>query len=330
MGVSLTLAAPSAFAADPSPTELREARELFAKAEKDEKAGDWSAALEKLRRIAQIKVTPGVRFHLALAEEKTGQLVAALADYAIAEKQATDEKNRDVLAALREPIAALQARVPRLIVKAPPDVRGLEISVDGKLLAPGLYAAEMPVDPGAHVVEAKASGRRAFTRTVTAQERDVATVDVVLEEEPRAGTAPGPAPVDTRPSTTPTTTPGTPPASVPRDKAALGESKTGAIVATVAAVAFVGAGVGAYLVADGKQSDGRAQCQALTTQTACDDLRGPVRTWDTIALAAWVGGAALATVAIVLWAKPTSSGGGASTSGRVFVGAGAAGLAGTF
>jgi hypothetical protein len=324
----VALTAPGAFAADPTPAELREARDLFGKAEKDEKAGDWSAALEKLRRVAQIKVTPGVRFHLALAEEKTGLLVTALADYAMAEKQATDEKNRDVLAALREPIAALQARVPRLVVKAPPDVKGLEVSVDGKILAPGLYAAEMPVDPKSHTVEAKAPGKKPFTQTVASQERDTKTVDVVLEDESKVVPAPVP-PVPTAggaqtPPTTPPVTPSPPPGTTPK-----GESKTGAVLATVGAVALIGVGVGAYVIADGKQSDGRAQCLTLPTQSACDDLRSPVRTWDTVALAAWVGGAALATVAIVLWATP-GAGGSARASGRVYVGPGAAGLAGSF
>jgi len=335
VGIALALAAPGAFAADPTPAELREARDLFAKAEKDEKAGDWTGALDKLRRVAQIKVTPGVRFHLALAEEKNGLLVTALADYALADKQANDEKNRDVLAAVREPLSALQARVPRLVVKAPPDVKGLEVTLDGKVLAPGLYAAEMPVDPKSHTVEAKAPGRKTFTRTVTSLERDVITVDIVFEEEPKP--VPVPVPV---PAPGPTTTPPPPvtPPPPPPHEARTGDSKTGAIVATVGAVALIGAGVGAYFIADGKQSDGRTACQQQVTQAACDDLRSPVRTWDTIALAAWVGGAALTTVAIVLWAQPsrssTSSNSGPSTqnasSGRLFVGPGTAGLAGSF
>ena len=330
---SLLLVAPSAFAADPTPAELKEARELFARAEKEERAGDWASALEHLRRVAQIKVTPGIRFHLGLAEEKTGLLVTALADYALAEKQATDEKNREVLAALREPIAALQARVPRLVVKVPPDVKGLEVALDGKTLAPGLYAAEMPVDPKAHTVEARAPGKKTFARTINAQERDTVTVDVVLEDEAKPGVvapppSPSVAPVTKPPPVTPPPPSKPPPSTAGASEGRPSESKAGAILATIGAVALIGGGVGAYFLADGEQSDARDKCK---TQTSCEDLRGPVRTWDAVALGAWVGGAALTTVAIILWAKPSANASAStSTSGRLFVGPGTAGLAGSF
>jgi hypothetical protein len=324
---SLALLAPAAAAAEPTQAELKEARELFARAEKEERAGDWAAALEHLRRVAQIKVTPGIRFHLGLAEEKTGLLVTALADYALAEKQATDEKNREVLAALREPIAALQARVPRLVVKVPPDVKGIEVALDGKTLAPGLYAAEMPVDPKAHTVEARAPGKKTFARTINAQERDTVTVEVVLEDEAKPGVVAPPPPVTKPPPVSPppeVVKP--PPAAKPAHTEGPSDSKAGAVLATIGAVALIGGGVGAYFMADSEASDARDKCK---TMTSCEDLRGPVRTWDAVALGAWVGGAALTTVAIILWVKPSASA-SASTTGRLYVGPGTAGLAGSF
>ena len=72
--------------ADPTPGELAAARELFARAEKDEDAGRWAEALDKVRRASSVKMTAGLRFHIALCEEKLGQLVAALADYTAAEE----------------------------------------------------------------------------------------------------------------------------------------------------------------------------------------------------------------------------------------------------
>ncbi len=326
--VAMLVATRGALAAEPTGAELREARELFSKAQSDEKAGDWPAALEKLKRVTQIKVTPGVRFHVAVCEEKTGQLVAALADYALAERQAAEEKNREVLSALKEPIAALQERVPRLLVKAPTDVKGLEVALDGKALAPGLFSAEMPVDAKAHTVEAHAPGRKAFSQTVTAREREITPVEIVLEPEGKA--TPAPVPIATsKPSATPLATPAasttTKPTPTPPPA---GGGKTLAIVATAGAVVLVGAGVGAFLVADGAQSDFRAQCPTRAPG-ACEDLKTPVHTWDTLALGAWIGGAALTTVAIIAWAKPSAKG-TSGTSGRFFVAPAAAGLAGTF
>jgi hypothetical protein len=59
----------AATAADgPTEAQLSAARALFIAAEKDEDAERWSDALEKLQRVAQVKLTSGVRYHTALCE----------------------------------------------------------------------------------------------------------------------------------------------------------------------------------------------------------------------------------------------------------------------
>ncbi len=318
--VAVVLAAPHA-AAEPSQTELKEARDLFAQAERDERAGDFASALDKLRRVAQIKVTPGIRFHIALSEEKTGQLVLALQDYAQAEKQATDEKNREVLAALKEPMERLRARIPRVIVRVPPDIRGVELLVDGKALAAGYFGAEVPVESKSHTIEARAPGRRTFHTSIVTPEREITTVDVVLEEE--AKPAPFPPPPAPQPSAN-----GRPPAVSPQRESSAPEAsssggKTGTILATAGSLALAGVGVAAFFVADGQQGDASRQCKI---QVDCEALRGPVRTWDAVALGSWIGAGALGTIAVVLWLTPDAS----KRSARVIVGPGSAGIAGGF
>jgi hypothetical protein len=277
----------------PSPAELRQARELFAHAERDERAGDWTAALGKLRHIETLKATAGIRFHIALCEENVGLLAAALEDYAIAEKRATDEKNREVLAALKEPMAELRARVPRLVVRVPPDVKGVAVTVDGKPLSPGYFGAELPADPRAHGVEATAPGKKPFSARVVSPEREATVVDVVLDDEvpPTPTAAPRPAP--------PPETPAPRPPSPARRG---GSGRTAAIATTAGAIVMAGAGIGAFVAAGAKQSDGQGACATRTA--GCDDLRGPVRTWDALALGAWIAAGALGTVAVVLWALP--------------------------
>src|SRR5580658_4739305 len=94
------LAAPlTSLAAEPSKTDLAVARELFSRAERDEDRGLWADAVEKLRRAGSVKMTPGIRFHIALCEEKQGQLAEALGDYVTAEAAARTEGNKDVLEA---------------------------------------------------------------------------------------------------------------------------------------------------------------------------------------------------------------------------------------
>jgi hypothetical protein len=307
--------------AQPSAAELQQARELFAQAEKDERAGDWNAALEKLRRVAQVKVTPGIRFHTALCEERLDQLVPALEDYARAEAQASTEHNAEVLAALKEPLASLRARIPRLIVRVPPDVKGTAVTLDGKPLASGYWGAEFPVERGIHAIAASATGRRAFSKNVPTPEREIIVVDVVLDDSSRTAPPP-PPPLPTVGGHQPSLPP------PPRHETPSGGSKTGAILATAGAVALAGLGVGAFLLADGAQSDGKDECaKRVGASDACDNLRGPVRRWDTLALGSWVAAGALGTIAVVLWLAPN---GQRTMSGKVYIRPGTAGLAGTF
>jgi hypothetical protein len=260
--------------------DLAAAREAFAKAEKDEDAGRWDVALQEVRRAASVKMTPGLRFHTALCEEKLGQLVAALADYAAAEAQAREDGNREVLAAVAEPLADLRGRVPTLRILMPPGVKDASVTLDGTPLPGGSSATPIRIDPGKHTVEGMAPGRKPFTQGVTLAERDAATVAVTL---PELSPAPPPATV-------------LPPAAPPAPRV----SHAGAIVASAGTVVLTGAGVASFFVAGGKQSTAETACRELVS---CNNLKGPVRTFDWLALGAWSGAAIAGTVAVVLWVR---------------------------
>ncbi|HLK40962.1 MAG TPA: hypothetical protein VKU41_29630, partial [Polyangiaceae bacterium] len=102
-GIAAASARP-AVAAGPDP-RLVEARALFVEAEHDEDAGRWQDALDKVRRVGEVKRTAGVRFHEALCEEHLGRLTRALTDYTAAEDQARSENAQDVLRPVGKRIA---------------------------------------------------------------------------------------------------------------------------------------------------------------------------------------------------------------------------------
>jgi len=278
--------ATSSVRADPTPTEIQAARELFAKAEKDEDAGQWSEALDKLRRAASVKVTPGIRFHIALCEEKLNQLVAALADYVAADQDAHEQNNKDVIEAVADPLRTLRIRVPTLTITVP-QANGAHVELDGKEIAQGLYGAAMPVEPGMHRVQARASGKRPFTTQVQLSEREAETTTVKWLDiaQPNEGGAT----LDARE---------TPPASDQPHAI-----KWAAIVTTTLAVATLGFGIGAYVAAGGAQQTLFQQCSAMPD---CSGLRTTVRAWDAVALASWIASAGLTTLAVVLWLKPST------------------------
>ncbi len=313
---------PSARAAGPSQAQVQAARELFQEAERDEDAKRWTEALEKLRRVAAVKLTAGVRYHIALCEENLGQLVAALADYTLAENQARAENAPDVLRLVGEKLKGLKGRVPRLTVVVPGDVTDAEVRLDGEPILQAMWGVQIPMDPGEHKLEARAPGRVPMARTITMQERDSTLVEIKLPEATKSPTTP-PA------TTSGTTAPPTPTAAddTTSKPPAVG-GRTGAIVATLGAAVLGGGGVVAYFVAGSRHDDNATTCAAR--KISCDDLKNEVRIWDTAALGAWIGAAALTAVAIVLWTSPSTSASKTPTRGELYVGPSAFGLKGSF
>jgi len=291
--------------ADPTPGELQAARDLFSKAEKDEAAGRWSDALDELHRAISVKATPGLRFHVALCEEKLGKLVAALADYTAADQMARDQNNKEVADAVAEPLKTLRIRVPTLTIEVPA-APGAKVELDGTVVPAGLYGVAMPVEPGTHHVDAHATGKRPFKTDVTLQEREAETATVQWRDLPKLVEPLAPGPEE------------------PPTETAHHGSKAGAIVATVGAAALLGFGIGAFVAADGAKSNLDTMCPQ---QPTCDDLRTPVRTWDALALAGFIAAAGTATLAIVLWATPS---GGKPASARLELRPGGAVFSGSF
>jgi hypothetical protein len=324
--LALTLAAAPAFA-DPTPTELQAARDLFGKAVTDEDGGRWKEALDKLKRAGSVKMTPGIRFHIALCEEKTNQLVAALADYTAAESAARAESNREVLDLVSEPLKSLRARVPTLTINVTDP--NAEVAVDGKPLPAGLLGIALPVEPNqAHTIDAKATGKLPFTTQVTLKERETKALDVKLVDAPK--TDPGKDPdalTNGNANNPPNGTNGTPPRKPPPkdtppppapDEGS--RSYAAPIAVTALAVGTLAFGFVSFFVAGGKQDDLRAACPTLTP-AACDEYRPGVRTWDAFALGGFVAAGALAIVSVVLWAQP-----GPAPAAKVALGASLGGL----
>ncbi len=307
LAVGLVLAwSGAAFAGAPTDAELTTARAVFAQAVVDEQAGRWVDALVKIRRAAAVKMTPGLRFHIALCEEKSGHLVAALDDYTAAQTAARAESNREVLDLVTEPITSLQARMPTVTINVPArfssgDVRA-EVLLDGVTLAPASVGTPVRVDVGSHTIQARAPGETPYAMTLTVVERQAATVDIqflpLAFPEP-AGTAPV-APTAPVPPVTEKPIAAAP-APVATEEGPPRPSRALAITATVGAVVLVAGGVAAYALAGSDRSTSQAACNPY--RPGCGDATA-VRAWDAVALGAWIAGAGSAVAAVVLWARP--------------------------
>jgi hypothetical protein len=155
------------------------------------------------------------------------------------------------------------------------------------------------------------------------------TVTITLEREP--------APATTRTAPPTASTPTLPPPAVVKPAQPVPPAttrapqrpgdvpRTAAIVATVSAGALTGLGLAAFLVAGHAHDEAVATCAARTT--SCDDLRGPIHTWDALALGAWIGAAAATTVAVILWVGGSREG---KARGSAWIGPARAAFAASF
>src|ERR1700730_6730668 len=114
------LAAPTVSFAQATPEELAAARQLFNEGKELEKQKSYEGALEKFKKVAAVKTTPQVRFHIALCEENLGHLVSAMKGFDLAAEDAKQAGAAAVEVATNAPARAdaLRARIPKLRLDA--------------------------------------------------------------------------------------------------------------------------------------------------------------------------------------------------------------------
>lgn len=278
--------------ADPSKDEVNYAKELYVRGEQEEDARSWASALDKFKRVGGIKMTAAVRYHIAFCEENLGRLQEALIGYDEAEQMLGAADNGDaVRKAVVDARTALLRRAPTIMFTGVDTLpSSAHVLIDGKQIPAARWAMPQLVSAGSHVVEANAEGQVAFHETVNAAPQREIRVAIKLETSKQA----------------PTIATSTPTEEAPPKRGGRGL----AIGATIGSVVLLGAGVGAFFVAGSKASDAETECK---TQPSCDPQRGSIRTFDTLALGGFIGGAALGVVAVLLWAKPTTTSNSAQT-----------------
>jgi hypothetical protein len=142
--------------AAPTEAEVAQARERFSAARKLEDAGRWADALSLLQRVAEVKMTPQVRFHVALCLENVGLWTQALDGYAQAAGEAGAAA--DVLKEANEHLHKLEAAIPTVSLSVEGAAAGDELLLDRRRLP--LDEGPLPIraDPGPHTAEVRRGG----------------------------------------------------------------------------------------------------------------------------------------------------------------------------
>lgn len=231
-------------AAAQSAEDLATGRKLFAEALADEDKKHFAAALEKYKRVQTIKDTVAVRFRIGAAYEGLGQLARAVDAYTAAVRLGTSNaSDADIVRGAQERIGILEPKVAHLSLHLP---RGsftdAEVSVDDEAVSTEALA-DVRVDPGTHVVAAKATGAQPFRAQITLSEGGRAELPIVFES--------------TRP-------PDPPPPPPPPPSSAL---TTIGIVTTIGGVVLVAGGVVALVVRSNAITDLKDSCRSTGSGT---------------------------------------------------------------
>lgn len=155
----------SAIAA-PTPADKATAQTLFDDGMKLIAKKQYEPACKKLEESDRLDPGMGTKYRLAECYEYLGRTASAwvlfreVADEAKASAQADREKRA------RDRANKLDAKLSRLTINVASPTKGLEVKRDGTAIGEGQFGAAVAVDPGSHVIEANAPGKKPFQKTL--------------------------------------------------------------------------------------------------------------------------------------------------------------------
>jgi serine/threonine-protein kinase len=306
--------------AEASLADKAAAQSLFDEGRKLMSAGKFAEACPKLAESQKLDPGVGTQFNLADCYEKIGQTASAWAGFLEAASAAKSMGQADREKVARDRAAALAPRLSKLTITSTEaaTLAGLEIKRDGAPVGRALWGTAIAVDPGSHVIEATAPGKKGW-QTTAKIEGDKASVVVSippLEDAPvQAQTAPKPEGERT---------------SVELTSDGSGRRTLGIVVAGVGVVGL-GIATGFALAARANNEDSFAHCDAVAKNTCLPeglDLRNDARTQGNVAtISTTVGLVALAAGAVLYFTAPSREKAavvvptaGPGTAGLAFVG----------
>ena len=179
----------------PNPTVL----DLYAQAWTARNEGRWDEACTKFRAAMAIDATPTIVINVGDCEARAGKLAAALTEYERARvlnrTTADPARKAAIEAEIENRVVGLKPRIPRVRITAGPYVPGLVVTLDGKEVPIAALGVDLVVDPGKHVVTARAAGHRLERREVEVKEGGTLPVAITLmREQPRTPEELGEAP----------------------------------------------------------------------------------------------------------------------------------------
>jgi hypothetical protein len=269
------------------------AQALFDEGKRLIAAHDFADACPKFEESQKLDPGLGTLFHVADCEEHLGKTATAWAGFleVASEAKAQGESARETVA--RDRAAALEPKLARLTIDAGASSRapGFTLLRDDNPVGAAQWMTAVPVDPGAHVIVARAPSKGTWTLTVNLVAGAKREVTVpLLADSPSADAASASAV-----STTTTTA-----AEADRGSSGTGQRATGVVLG---ALGLAGLGVGGAFAVDSllRHNDAQSHCTAAGCDAAGVSFRNEARTAGDVATISFVGGGALLLAGILTY-----------------------------
>lgn len=303
--------APRAAAAQASPDDAAQAQALFDEAFALMNKGKYADACPKLEASQRLDPGMGTQFRLAECYERMWRLARAWALFLEVAEAAKRENRLDREKQARQRADAIRPRVPSMTIVVPPAVAsltGFDVTQDGTRVPQADWGRGVPVDPGEHVIEATAPGKKTWRQKVAVAEGGVAEVTIpalAVEEPGSAGSSTPPGGATSKPLRPEVPVPG------PDEPKAGSGQRTAATIATVVGAGGLIAGGALGLLAKMSWDDTLTHCKGGDPARCSPEavgLQADASRWATLSTVGFaVGGVGLVTAGILWLTAPSSS-----------------------
>lgn len=292
-----------AHAQAPTDQDKAAATALFDQAKALLAGGNVREACGKLEESRRLAPLPGTVLNLAACHEREGLTASAVAEFREARAMAERDGRADRVAFADEHLRAIEPHLSLLVIVVPTtaDLPELVVARDGVQLGRPAWGTPIPVDPGTHVVEASAPGKKAERIEITVKadgDRQTATLVPLEDVTPAAPTPPPPPPPAA-------IAPAPPPApravEVPAPRQGLSTRRVWALVVSGAGLAAAGVGAGFGVDAISKHGAPGATCNANPCSQTSKDLNGWAGRSADFSTGFFVGAAVAVGVGAFLW-----------------------------
>jgi len=304
--IALVTLAPTQAGAQ-SASDSATAQALFDRGKALMSAGKYTEACPAFEESERIEARSGTLLNLAACYEQMGRLASAWSTFLEAAALAKATGNADRERGARERAAALAPQLSNLTINAPSAVLtpGLEISRDGRIVGAAQLGLALPANAGAHVVSAKAPGRKPWRTTVTVRGGASTTTVDIPDLESDAVVAPAVAPALTQASPRQARLSQDVVPTEPVSGSATPSRISGGVIAGgIVTGAFAVGTVVTSVLYGSKLHDYNAANDSVASNA--EELRSQAKTLGVANLVLLGGTLAAAGVTIYLWTQPTS------------------------